>query len=569
MGNVCDQHLDSRPDGTLEETELPLHELQRLALGEDYGQYENPDNVSSVWNVVTTRGHPAFQNHGAREADRKGSLAQVLRRVLSMQACGNKPSSRHEEIPVDGAEGADDEEVPADGARRGVSGLPDCMFLERGEEEELEEEELDFSKDRHLHDKRVPAVFLGRDAKTGEAKYRMPSPTRSNAKVPTPEIALLAGPAAPAARIGGLGGATTGRSTPSSLQRSTSTYALKAPVSGSFARSESSALFAKTSVPRSESSALFMTAPPPRSESSFVCSKPAEKTLKRSDSSYVVTKTLQRSNSSYLFSANHVKVSRSKSAPALRTINESGHQLCPAGPLVEDLMLESFSLPDFCIPPLREKLFAAVAAGPTARIERMAGFSGGQNKGMWMIHDVSRTLVIKMVAAQRRHGALPTEAEQLIGLLNQHPSIRSDPTLAFPIRVLLCRDGQGGRQHDLIVMAKAAGKCLSEVIAVMTQRRQVAQLLQIFESLGRVLAGIHNRYEMNHGDFQPNNVFYDQGTGHFTLVDLGGMALDKPGAESDVEHFGESLRILARGLQTEFFNDAYRHFQSGYAAAKC
>ena len=45
-------------------------------------------------------------------------------------------------------------------------------------------------------------------------------------------------------------------------------------------------------------------------------------------------------------------------------------------------------------------------------------------------------------------------------------------------------------------------------------------------------------------DVQPSNIFYDEGTECFTLVDVGGMGLNA--ADTDLEHFVKSLQILAK-----------------------
>jgi len=201
----------------------------------------------------------------------------------------------------------------------------------------------------------------------------------------------------------------------------------------------------------------------------------------------------------------------------------------------------------------------------------MQGFNGGQNQGLWVLQDGQRTLILKLVEGKRRHQAMPTEAEHFVKLGRQCPALRSDPDLAFPIKVFGCRSASGTKHHDLIAMLKAPGRSFAETIAQKWHERKTQQLMQIFEAFGRFLAGIHDRYNMQHGDLQPSNIFYDDATGYFTLIDIGGMDNESSSAslDSDIEHFGESLRMLARGLQApDLFAEGVRHFAAGYAAVK-
>lgn len=427
---------------------------------------------------------------------------------------------------------------------------PACLTLTVDSDDSgVEEDELDFSKDKDLHAKRTPAVYLGRDARTGEARYSMPSPSRAFQQV---DVARLPGPTVPRnasfytrpvhmQKAGTFAVTTPSPMTkparaPAQLQRSNSSYLLSSATVKTLQRCDSSYVQTKKTVL-------------PRSDSSYVYTKPA--VLQRSDSSYVYTN----------------KVTRSKSAPPGPN---SDHRRIPVptGPLVEELQLTSYSNPDPSVPPMRQKVCAALGVSESARIEIMQGFLGGQNQGMWALQDGARTLIIKLVDARRKHRSLPTEAEQFSKLAQQHPAIRTDPALAFPIKVFCCRDIAGARHHDLIVMHRAPGRCFAETIAQKWHSRQVPQLLQLFEALGRFLGNIHNRYQSQHGDFQPSNIFYDDNSGHFTLIDVGGMESASLNSDGDVEHFGEALRMLARGLQTqELFTDGNRYFQTGYAAA--
>jgi len=241
------------------------------------------------------------------------------------------------------------------------------------------------------------------------------------------------------------------------------------------------------------------------------------------------------------------------------------------GPLVEELQLDSScGVPDPSLLPLRDQILTLLGiTSESATIARMEGFQGGQNQGVWVLQNKQRTLILKLVEGRRRHQAVPTEGEQFVRIANCHPAIRSDPDLGFPIKVFRCSDSKGLKHYDLSVMLKAPGICLAEVIAVKYSDNQVPQLLKLFEALGRFLAGIHHRYNMQHHDFHPSNVFHDESTGHFTLIDVGGMDSSSSLRESDIDHFGEYLRIFSRGMQAHDLSVvAFHRFKAGYAACK-
>jgi tRNA A-37 threonylcarbamoyl transferase component Bud32 len=239
------------------------------------------------------------------------------------------------------------------------------------------------------------------------------------------------------------------------------------------------------------------------------------------------------------------------------------------GSFVEELQLESFGLPDPSIPPLREKVYASLGVGEQASIQIMQGIAGGQNQGMWVLEDRQRTWILKLVGGKRKHPAIPTEGDQFAKIVKEHPSIRSDSGLAFPIKVIRCREAFGGGHNDLIAMMRAPGQSLDEAISEKWHAGKKKELMQMFHSLGRFLAGIHKRYNMQHGDFQPSNIFYDEDTGSFTLIDVGGMERAEGLQDSDVQHFSEALQNFARGLNAhELFANASCSFRAGYTEAK-
>ncbi|CAJ1439756.1 unnamed protein product [Effrenium voratum] len=139
-----------------------------------------------------------------------------------------------------------------------------------------------------------------------------------------------------------------------------------------------------------------------------------------------------------------------------------------------------------------------------AKIEAMTGFAGGLNDGVWFVsgsrQGKQEELVLKLVKCQRIASNVPTEAENLEKVYQQHPTISSDETLAFPSKIFSCVAPDGKRKHDLIIMRRVPGERLAEVICRKYWAKQEAMLRQIFESLGQQLALFHSRYNKQHGD---------------------------------------------------------------------
>jgi hypothetical protein len=418
--------------------------------------------------------------------------------------------------------------------------MPDCLAVDVDSDDS---DELDFSKDRELHPKRPPAICSDEDM-FADKRLTIASPARMSdlhvdeqtlrvflpcAKEPKPSLYLGNSP--------GHGGAAL-VSSPHKvpiLQRSNSSYlmAKKVPV-----RAKRNS--------RCDSS-FVITHKPQRCDSSFIVTKKLSKKPQRCDSSYVAT--LQHCQS-FLNTAGSCKA-----PPSHLSVSD----------LVEEICLDSLASGVPSVQELLAKLRPKLDVSESARIEKQC--SGGQNKGTWVLRDGVRTLVLKLVEGQRKHPAVPTEAEVFGTLFREHPQMRSDSSLAFPLKVFHFRDAQAVRRCDLIVMKKAPGLPLAELISTKMSYQQVGQLMQIFEALGRFLAGVHNRYNLQHGDFQPSNIFYDETSGNFTLIDVGGMYGKL--LKTDVEHFSESLSMLAKGLNTPSLStEGMRRLKTGYATGK-
>mmetsp|Transcript_112952 Transcript_112952/g.364655 ORF Transcript_112952/g.364655 Transcript_112952/m.364655 type:complete len:737 (-) Transcript_112952:280-2490(-) len=204
-------------------------------------------------------------------------------------------------------------------------------------------------------------------------------------------------------------------------------------------------------------------------------------------------------------------------------------------------------------------------------VEEMQGFRGGLNEGVWFLGGSigaaagggHEEFVLKLVRCCRIASNILTEAENCLKIYREHPAVARDPTLAFPLKIFSCVDSAGTKRHDLLVMRKVRGERFAELIARKWYGNQVAQLLQTMERLGACLGEFHSRYKVQHGDFQPSNIFYDEETEAVALIDVGGMGV--PTTESDVEHFSRALRLLSDVYGARLASDGLRHFERGYA----
>jgi tRNA A-37 threonylcarbamoyl transferase component Bud32 len=220
---------------------------------------------------------------------------------------------------------------------------------------------------------------------------------------------------------------------------------------------------------------------------------------------------------------------------------------------------------------LRLQLLSKLGRGGHCTVEAMKGFRGGLNEGIWYVRDPAqgglKDLVLKLVTCRKLAAIFPTEAESFMRICREHPNIVNDRGVAFPLKVLACI-GPAGKAWDLIVMQKVRGERLAEFIARKwySTPRRVSELLEIMDKLGACLAKFHGRYGgCQHGDFQTANIFYDEGSGEFTFIDIGGMGTRT--GETDAQHFAKNLQMLA-STYPELARDGFRYFDQGYQRAK-
>lgn len=180
------------------------------------------------------------------------------------------------------------------------------------------------------------------------------------------------------------------------------------------------------------------------------------------------------------------------------------------------------------------------------------------------MHAGSQELILKLVDANLREG------DHLFHLARSHPSIPFDPNLSFPSHILRCVEPDGAHRYDLIVMEKAAGAALAEVISFKWYAKESAHVMRIIEELGSCLKEFHMRYgNSQHGDFHASNIFYDEATDQFTFIDVADIGSPKRSKTyTDKEHFIQSLRGMSHTFGATFFADASQAFQAGYSRSR-
>jgi len=219
-------------------------------------------------------------------------------------------------------------------------------------------------------------------------------------------------------------------------------------------------------------------------------------------------------------------------------------------------------------PALRAQLLEKLQRPQNASIAAMQGFRGGLNEGVWFVTCAGQEdLVLKLVRCRRIAPNILTEAENFQKLSREHANAFRDPLLALPFKIFSCVGRGGMKVNDLIVMRRVPGERLAEWIARKWHTAQLAHIWQLFERLGARLAEYHCRYcEVQHGDFQPSNIFYDEETDDLCFIDMGGMGV--PTTETDIEHFVKSLNLLSQSYDQQAAVEGEFHFKQGYQRAR-
>lgn len=232
----------------------------------------------------------------------------------------------------------------------------------------------------------------------------------------------------------------------------------------------------------------------------------------------------------------------------------------------DDLRLGAKQEFDPSEPAVRFKLLKSLGADPEASIECMRGFRGGQNEGVWFLKSRSEDLVLKLV--KRPPGGV-TEADNFRKLHREHPSIVGDHSIAFPQQLVRVLAGDDVHLYDLIVMRRARGQMLGNLIQERWHAGQASEVMAILEKVGQSARDFHLRYGgKQHCDLSSSNVVVDEATRHITLIDAGGMGGSWATNEQDLEHFERSLRMMFEFIEPSAASEAVQRFRDGYAAGK-
>lgn len=224
--------------------------------------------------------------------------------------------------------------------------------------------------------------------------------------------------------------------------------------------------------------------------------------------------------------------------------------------------------PDPTLPALRSQLLSRLGVRQTAKISPMAR-AGGQNAGVWVVEDGSVSLVLKLIRNVDLGVRLPTESERFQKLAASAPAMLTDPSMTFPQKMFRVKGTVPQGSYDLLVMPKAAGERLSDVISILWARGQKSQVMSIVERAGAFLKEFHIKYaNKQHCDFQASNLFFEEATGKFTMVDLADIGQQAIISETDFDHFIGGLRILSKSFGLQFFQESQHAFQAGYNSTR-
>jgi len=200
-------------------------------------------------------------------------------------------------------------------------------------------------------------------------------------------------------------------------------------------------------------------------------------------------------------------------------------------------------------------------------IKRVLGRCGGRNEGVWTIQDTqNHNMLIAKLAQSRGFYGFPSEVQKLKTIYKEHPSISSDASVAFPLKAFHCRGPNSNHYRDFIVMRKAFGDPLGDIITDRYRDGRMLEVMPILFQLGTFLAQFHKRYGgCQHGDFHASNIFYDTATRSFTLIDIADMG-NSSVQKSDTEYFIETLNKMS--VMRAFLGEGVRSFEDGYRMGK-
>lgn len=236
---------------------------------------------------------------------------------------------------------------------------------------------------------------------------------------------------------------------------------------------------------------------------------------------------------------------------------------------MEELRLDGYQFDPFN-PRTRSLLQAKLGFAENSTIEACKDNSGSFNLGVWNVFSKETNgLVLKLVDNNRRHHTRATDAEKFEKLRRQCPNLVGEFSMSFPVHIFQLRAANGQRQKDLIVMRKAPGLQLTNILFHKYHANELTDLLRIFKEFGTFMATIHRVYKgMQHGDCQASNIFYDESSREFTLIDVADFGYEDKmavGGDDDVEHFAAGLISLSQHYGKDLMVECTKLFRAGYS----
>lgn len=211
----------------------------------------------------------------------------------------------------------------------------------------------------------------------------------------------------------------------------------------------------------------------------------------------------------------------------------------------------------------QQQLKSKLGVDQRSVIECLGGFEGARNEGIFILKSCGEELVLKLVKSQTPFPGVPTEAENFIELSRAHPTLGTDIAVAFPRYIIRLLGSRQECRYDLIVMPKAPGRALANVIIERWRAGRSAEAMDILEKVGVCLSGFHQRYGgKQHCDLTPTNVLFDEASFRVYFIDLGGMGTLT--SESDKSYFARCFRSSAQLISAQLATQGIQHFNQGY-----
>jgi hypothetical protein len=217
---------------------------------------------------------------------------------------------------------------------------------------------------------------------------------------------------------------------------------------------------------------------------------------------------------------------------------------------------------------IRSQMVACLNCSPKACFQKLLD-PAGSTEGIWLLKDSAGTnLEMRLIRSERKYPQIPTDSEKFATLACNCPDIMSDPSLCFPSMMLKCCEPNGKEVYDLLVIRQAKGRRIAEIVAHNYRQGNQESLVEIFEKLGSYLADFHRRYQMQHGHCNASNVFYDEATHAFTMINLADISAKAYDAENDdVTYFNRKMMALSEFYGSEFLARCAMSLQKGYKKA--